>query len=40
MIANILVAFHSLIEVVITESASHQLGIGPSLESLRRLILA
>ena len=31
--AGILVGFHSLIEVVITGSAFHQHGIGPSLES-------
>jgi hypothetical protein len=32
--AGILVGFHSLIEVVITGSAFHQHGIGPSLKSL------
>jgi hypothetical protein len=36
LIAGIFLAFHSLVEVMITECAFHQLGLGPSLESLER----
>ena len=38
VMAGILLAFHSLIEVMITESAFHQLGIGAFLESLERTL--